>query len=340
MNKRKFQVGIMIVLFTLLISTVAYAYVGPSLGSRTLQIGMVGGDVQDLQNVLNGKGYQVGYADGIFGWKTKTGVTNFQASKGLVADGIVGPVTLKALQNSGGSTKYTVQAGDSLYLIASKFGVTTNQLKQANRLNSDVIQTGQVLTIPKGGSAGGGTNTSTTPLATILKQKGISSPIPNLRIVVNKSAHLLTLFSGSTALKSYHIALGDNGLGDKQKAGDHKTPEGQFYIAERSVLSPTDQYLGTRWMRVSYPNIEDAQRGLNSGLIDQATYQQIVNAINNKRIPPQNTALGGGVGIHGGDGMPGNSGNTWTYGCMALNNSNVNEIYDYIAVGTPLTINP
>lgn len=276
MTKKKLQLILILAFALLLVSTVAYAYAGPQLGSRYLFYGTIGGDVQQLQSILNKDGYSVGTADGIFGPKTQNAVTRFQKNHGLATDGIVGPLTLKALHNTDQS------------------------------------------------------------LASILQQKGITAPIPQVRIVVQKSAHLLTLYSGTTPLKSYTVDLGDNGLGDKQVSGDHKTPEGTFYIAQKSVLTPPDQYLGTRWMRLSYPNIEDAQRGLNSGLIDQSTYNSIVSAINNGQIPPQYTALGGGVGIHGGDDNngPGN----WTFGCVGLSNADANEIYNYVAVGTPVII--
>ncbi|MDT3698901.1 MAG: L,D-transpeptidase [Thermincola sp.] len=174
------------------------------------------------------------------------------------------------------------------------------------------------------------------PLQQILAKKGIHGQIPNFKIVVDKSDHSLTLYSGAAPLKAYPISLGGGGLGDKVRAGDHKTPEGQFYISESSVLAPTDKFLGSRWMRVSYPNKEDADRGLASGLIDQATRDRIYAAINNKQNPPQNTALGGGVGIHGG--VDANGKTDWTYGCMALSEADVQEIFEYIGVGTSLYI--
>lgn len=126
-------------------------------------------------------------------------------------------------------------------------------------------------------------------------------PIPNLKIEINKTKHQLILYSGASQFKIYHVEIGDAGLGSKQVAGDHKTPEGSFYITEKSVLSPADKYLGTRWMRLSYPNIEAAGRGLNSKIIDSNVYNSIVSSINSGGTPPQATALGGGVGIHGGN---------------------------------------
>jgi len=158
------------------------------------------------------------------------------------------------------------------------------------------------------------------------------------RIVVVKAQHTLSLFSGNTLVKAYHIALGEGGHGDKEREGDKKTPEGSFYIAERSVMSPPDKYLGSRWMRLSYPNIEDAKRGLSSGMINKATHDQIVTAINNRQIPPQKTALGGGVGIHGGSNSNSNWGDSWTYGCLGLTNTDANELYRSVQVGTAVEI--
>lgn len=178
-------------------------------------------------------------------------------------------------------------------------------------------------------------------LAQILEEFGITGTIPDLKIRVFKSAHTLTVYSGTIPLKTYHCATGENGLDDKKISGDHKTPEGIFYISETEILDPADYYLGTRWMRVSYPNIEDAERGLMDGIIDQATHDEIVYAIQNHLTPPQDTALGGGIGIHGGSGNNNETqGNFWTYGCIGLSDKDVNEIFDYITVGTTLVIEP
>lgn len=175
--------------------------------------------------------------------------------------------------------------------------------------------------------------TTNQSLNDILREKGIASPD---KIVIDKSDHTLALFAGNTWLKSYHVDFGEGGYGDKERAGDRKTPEGNFYVTEKSVLTPSDKYLGSRWMRLSYPNIEDAQRGLKQGIIDQQTYDAIVAAVNSGQTPPQRTALGGGIGIHGGE-APEFSDN-WTWGCIGLTNGDVEDFFDYISVGTQVTI--
>ncbi|MCG8413447.1 MAG: N-acetylmuramoyl-L-alanine amidase [Pseudomonadales bacterium] len=60
--------------------------------------------------------------------------------------------TLVAWQKENGIVpgSYTVKSGDSLSVIAQRFGISTNDLKTVNRLNTDTIHIGQVLTIPGG----------------------------------------------------------------------------------------------------------------------------------------------------------------------------------------------
>lgn len=173
-------------------------------------------------------------------------------------------------------------------------------------------------------------------LKQIFKNRGINPSKANIEIAVDKSDHTLGIIANGILLKTYHVELGNNGLGDKNISGDHKTPEGTFYISEKSVLKPADKYLGSRWMELSYPNMEDANRGLKQGLISQKIYNSIASAIREKEVPPQSTALGGGVGIHGGS-TPA-LGSNWTWGCVGLANSDVEDFYDYVRIGTKVTI--
>ncbi len=152
--------------------------------SAVLQQGSRGQDVITLQYLLNviSQYYPSVPApaqDGIFGSGTRQSVVAFQNAMQITPDGIVGPLTWRRLysvyqgidQNvptppgSGGSgsggtqqpgggsgsgdiREYTVQAGDSLWLIAQRFGTTADAIKRANNLSSNLINVGQVLKIP------------------------------------------------------------------------------------------------------------------------------------------------------------------------------------------------
>lgn len=62
-----------------------------------LKRGMTGPVVASLQQNLEDLGYELGTVDGAFGGKTEAAVKDFQAKKGLGADGVVGPKTLQAI---------------------------------------------------------------------------------------------------------------------------------------------------------------------------------------------------------------------------------------------------
>ncbi|MDQ3179850.1 MAG: L,D-transpeptidase family protein [Acidobacteriota bacterium] len=164
-------------------------------------------------------------------------------------------------------------------------------------------------------------------------QEGKSNPLPELknpRIVVKKHNRRLELFDGEKLVKTYKIGLGFAPEGDKEKQGDGKTPEGDFYVFVKNPKSNFYLSLG-----LSYPATDDAKRGLKSKLINQNQHDQIAKAIKNKQTPLQNTKLGGEIYIHGGG-----SSSDWTFGCIALENEDIKEIFEAVSAGINVKIEP
>ena len=137
------------------------------------------------------------------------------------------------------------------------------------------------------------------------------------RIVVEKSARKLTLFRGTTPLKSYSVALGRAPDGRKEREGDQRTPEGQYLIDAHKYDSAFH-----RALRISYPSAADsaaaAQRGVTPG---------------------------GDIMIHGlrnGFGWLGAFHRCldWTAGCIAVTDKEIEEIYRAVQDGTPIEIRP
>jgi murein L,D-transpeptidase YafK len=163
-----------------------------------------------------------------------------------------------------------------------------------------------------------------------LNQRPLKLPLKEPRVVVEKGARRLKLYAGGELVRVRRIVLGFEPVNDKVKQGDGRTPEGDFQICMKNEKSKFYLSLG-----LTYPNTEDAERGLRDGLITQAEHKSITRALDAGRCPPWNTALGGEIFIHGG----GTNGD-WTFGCVALENPEIKELFDTLPTGTPVNIKP
>ena len=153
-------------------------------------------------------------------------------------------------------------------------------------------------------------------------------PLIRPKIVVKKGQRQLLLFSEDKLVRTYRIGLGLNPVGDKVRQGDRRTPEGDFYIFTKNDKSAFYLSLG-----ISYPNAAAAERGLRDHLINKIQYDTIMRALRAKKGPPQNTLLGGDIYIHGNG-----AGSDWTWGCVALEDEDVRELFNAATVGTPVRI--
>ena len=168
------------------------------------------------------------------------------------------------------------------------------------------------------------------PTPEITNSEPLRLPLARPRILVLKAARQLILYSGERAVRLYRIGLGTSPDGDKERQGDRRTPEGDFYVCVKNAQSAFYLSLG-----LSYPNEEDAARGLRDGLITRAEYNRIMRALRRKGTPPWATALGGEIFIHGNG-----SQSDWTWGCVALDDPHMKELFDAVPLGTPVTIRP
>jgi murein L,D-transpeptidase YafK len=156
-------------------------------------------------------------------------------------------------------------------------------------------------------------------------------------VVVEKSANKMTVFYQGKPLKSFLCVSGVNSQGDKQRQGDNRTPEGRFFITDKEQLND-DPYLGRKWIGLSYPDTPHAQKALENNLISINQYQEIASANEEKVQPPQNTPLGGWIGIHGGREDLTEKGINWTEGCIAMQDKDLEELYGLVQYGTPVVI--
>jgi hypothetical protein len=160
--------------------------------------------------------------------------------------------------------------------------------------------------------------------------------LSNYWIRVSKSERRLYFYRGAELVRTFPIDLGYNTFANKERMGsdlepDHwRTPEGSFFVAS---LNPRSKYY--KAFVINYPTQRDAERGLAQGLINRQQYDAIVRAEQTWGMPPMNTPLGGWIEIHG----HGTGGRTnWTQGCVAITDEEMDLLWRYVRVGTPVTI--
>ncbi len=143
------------------------------------------------------------------------------------------------------------------------------------------------------------------------------------RIEIYKENHRLEAWSGERLVKTYTVAVGFGGAGAKRVEGDRRTPEGTYRVDDRH---PSTSF--HRFLRVSYPNARDREafrRGQASG-----------------EIAP-GVRIGGAIGIHGEKrgyvGLP-HKWFDWTAGCIALDNAEIEELYEAVRANAVVVIHP
>lgn len=138
-----------------------------------------------------------------------------------------------------------------------------------------------------------------------------------LRFHVDKSERRFQVFLEDSLVKSFSCVLGERPEGDKYCQGDRKTPEGSFTFRSKRVH---DQWHKFIW--VDYPNAESWRR---------------FEARKAQGLIPAGKDIGGEIGIHGvpeGKDHWIDAGADWTWGCIALRNADVDEIYPYVRPGS------
>ena len=130
------------------------------------------------------------------------------------------------------------------------------------------------------------------------------------RVAVFKSQRRMFLLHGDTVLKSYVIDLGFAPDGDKKIEGDGKTPEGAYLIDRRNPDSEFHLSIG-----INYPNENDIAEAKALG-----------------------EEPGGDIFIHGRGDPVSRLRNDWTWGCIAVTNREIEDIYAMVRDGTPIAI--
>lgn len=148
-----------------------------------------------------------------------------------------------------------------------------------------------------------------------------SKPQSPMYIVVDKRKYELSVYDAQGWYATYPVVFGNNSLADKKMEGDRNTPEGTFRINQKNVHSKWYRFMG-----IDYPTKESLEK---------------FNRRKQRGEIPANAKPGGAIGIHGtwpGEDYVIDKYDNWTLGCISMKRNDVQDLYSYVPVGTPVTI--
>jgi hypothetical protein len=169
------------------------------------------------------------------------------------------------------------------------------------------------------------------------------SDISNPEIYVYKEKRRLYVIQSNVMVRDYPIGLGFSPVGDKERDGDGRTPEGDFVVCLKGPATSFNKALV-----LNYPDRKHAERALFAGIITAPEFKKIIAAAELEakpqetagskaypEQPPWHTKLGGRLCIRAGGAHK-----DWTHGAIALYDSDMDELFKIASTGTLVHIRP
>ena len=167
-----------------------------NLSSNILQVGQILVLPSSTNDDNSGNTYTVKLGDSLWSIANKynTTVNELKSLNNLSSDVLqIGQVLSVPSNSVSVGNTYTVKSGDSLWSIANKYNTTVSNLKSLNNLSSDVLQIGQVLSVPSNSVSMGNTYIvkSGDSLWNVANRYGIS--VAELKSLNNLSSDVLQI---------------------------------------------------------------------------------------------------------------------------------------------------
>lgn len=157
-----------------------------------------------------------------------------------------------------------------------------------------------------------------------------------LWLLVDDKSATLHVYRGEQEIERFFpVSLGRSGAASMRVRGDKKTPTGEFRINRVNLNSRFHIFLG-----LNYPTPWHVLDALNAGVMSQQEYDDYYAYLRRHGHPPQDTVLGGDIGIHGlGKGDPSiHERFHWTEGCVAVTNDQIERLVELVQIGTRVVI--
>ncbi len=155
-------------------------------------------------------------------------------------------------------------------------------------------------------------------------------------VLVDTDTYTITVYQGEAPfVRLENLAVGRAGTAETRRRGDQTTPTGKFRIDRIHPESNYHFFLG-----LNYPTMEHARDARDDGTIERDEYEHFLDEFANQGRAPQNTALGGHIGIHGvGDrSVSFHRGVNWTDGCVAVEDEQIDILAELVDIGTRVYI--
>lgn len=160
------------------------------------------------------------------------------------------------------------------------------------------------------------------PKTTSIAQKpAVVIDSTSFSIIIDKSDYELKVYDEEGWLATYPIVFGSKDLSDKMKEGDRRTPDGSFKV----ILKKMHPKWGPELL-LDYPNDISVQR---------------FNERKRKGLISKTAKIGGGIAIHATrpeEEWTIDNFYNWTDGCISVKYTEMKDLFSYIPVGTPVTI--
>ncbi len=181
---------------------------------------------------------------------------------------------------------------------------------------------------------------ATASAATLMNDQLAQASAPRapgeLWVLVDDHDARLSIFRGDRLVERFSpISLGRGGAKAQRTRGDRATPLGEFRVTRFNYHSKYHIFVG-----LDYPTPTHARMALDAGVFSQQDYDDYFSYYRRHGTPPQETVLGGYIGLHGiGVADPEiHRRFHWTDGCVAVTDRQIETLSSMIDIGTRVVI--